>query len=105
MYAIIRSNRMDPDKTARAGRQLAEFDQLHASQRGYLGTLSVDAGRGETLVVNLWRSQEDAQAALPVMGPAVMRLLAPLMAGESKLLAAGPVVSDSLVGAAVPAAP
>ncbi len=78
------------------GQQLEEFQALHARQPGYQSTIVVDAGDGRSLVVNLWESEEHANAALGEMVPAVRRLLEPITVAPSEVLGAGRVVLTNL---------
>ena len=96
MYAIIRKNTYDPGKLAQAGPALAEFQALHAAQPGYAGSIDVDTGQGQRLIVNLWHTEQHARAAMTVLLPHAQRLLGPLMAGPSQLLAAGEVATTDL---------
>lgn len=96
VYAIVRQNTYDPEGLARSSQQLEEFQALHARQPGYQGTVIVDAGDGRWLVLNLWETEEHASAALAQMVPGVRRLLEPIMAGPSQVLAAGNVVLTDL---------
>jgi hypothetical protein len=96
MYAIIRKNTYDPAKLANAGRTLGEFQALHAAQPGYAGSIDIDVGGEQHVVVNLWQTEQDARAGLTVLGPAVQRLLEPLMAGPSQLLGFGDVAASDL---------
>jgi hypothetical protein len=96
MYAIIRKNTYDPGKLAHAGPALAEFQALHAAQPGYAGSIDVDAGQGQRLIVNLWHTEQHARAAMTVLTPHVQRLLGPLMADPSQLLGAGEVATTDL---------
>ena len=96
MYAIIRDNTFDPAKLMEGHDQFAEFQALHARQPGYKGSIIVDAGNGRQLTINLWESEEQATAALPAMVPEVQRLLEPMMAKPSQLIATGPVVLADL---------
>jgi hypothetical protein len=98
MFAIVRLNSFDPVKLA-ASTALEEFDQIHRSQPGYVGSVVVALEEGRRLVVNLWESEEDSAAALSVVGPEVGRLLEPLMSSPSELVGAGTVLSTDLVGA------
>lgn len=95
MYAVMRVNTWDNAKRAAAADDVAEFDRLHAEQPGFLGSLAVDLGESRHAIVNLWKSEEHAAAALPVMGPAVGRLLEPLMAEPSQLVGAGEVIQGA----------
>lgn len=89
MYAVIRVNRLDPAKAIADADALREFDELHSEQPGFLGSIVVDLDGGRQAVVNLWESEQHGQAGLAVLGPAVGRLLAPLMAEPSQLVGAG----------------
>jgi hypothetical protein len=95
MYAILRQFPYDPRKLADGKRALAEVQALHAGQPGYAGSLVIDDGQRFT-AVNLWYSEQAADAGREAIGPSVQRLIEPLMAGPSELLAAGEVlVSDT----------
>jgi len=96
MYAIIRKNTYDPAKLAHAGPALAEFQALHAAQPGYAGSIDIDAGEGQRIVVNLWQTEQDARAGLAVLVPHLQRLLEPLMAGPSQLVGFGEVAASDL---------
>ena len=80
MYAIVRLNSFDPIKLD-ASPALEQFDQIHRSQPGYVGTIVVDLQAGRRLVLNLWESEELSAAALSVVGPEVGRLLRGAPAG------------------------
>lgn len=99
MYAIIRDTTYDPTKLTQGRAPLAEFQALHARQLGYQGTITMDAGNGRWLTINLWKTEEHAAAALPALMPEVQRLLEPMMAGSSQLIGAGPVVLTDLMRA------
>jgi hypothetical protein len=96
MYAIIRKNTYDPAKLAHAGHVLGEFQALHAAQPGYAGSIDVDAGQGQRIIVNLWETEQDARAGLEVLVPYLQRLLEPLMAGPSQLVGFGEVAASDL---------
>ena len=70
MYAVVRLNSFDPIKLA-GSPALEQFDQIHRTQPGYVGTVVVDVRAGRRLVLNLWESEEDSAAALSVVGPEV----------------------------------
>ena len=97
MYAILRKNTYDSTKLAKERERLEQFQELHAVQPGFRGTIEIDAGDGRRFVLNLWDSEESASAALPGMVPVVKRLLEPMMSAPSELLGQGPVVLASLM--------
>jgi hypothetical protein len=96
MYAVVRLNSFDPIRLADSP-ALEQFDQIHRAQPGYVGTITVDLRSGRHLVLNLWESEEHSAAALSVVGPAVGRLLEPLMSRASEFVGAGTVISTDLV--------
>ena len=96
MYAIIRKNTYDPGQLAQAGPALAEFQALHAAQPGYAGSIDVDTGQGQRIIINLWQTQQDARAGMTALIPHVERLLGRLMAGPSELLGSGEVATTDL---------
>jgi hypothetical protein len=96
MYAIIRKNTYDPAKLAHAGHALAEFQALHAAQPGYAGSIDVDAGDGQRIIVNLWQTEQNARAGQTVLVPHLQRLLEPLMAGPSQFVGFGEVAASDL---------
>ncbi len=96
MYAVVRLNSFDVNKLTAGADKLNEFDQTHAAQPGYLGSVVVDLQAGRRLALNLWESEEHAADARSVLGQEVGRLLNPLMSRPSELLGAGPVISADL---------
>jgi hypothetical protein len=97
MYAVVRDNQYDPAKLAQGQAQLEQFQGLHDRQPGALGTLIVDAGNDRWITINLWDSQAHATAALPGLVPEVQRLIEPLLAAPSRLIAAGPVRVNTML--------
>jgi len=104
MFAIVRLNTFDEHKLATATGDLHEFGQLHASQPGYAGSLTVAMGEGRQLTVNLWDSEQQAAAALSNLRARVGRALGPLMTAPSQLIGAGLVTTD-LSAAAIDTSP
>jgi hypothetical protein len=96
MYAIVRINTFDESKSREATTDLNRFQQRHAAQSGYAGSLTVDLGGGRRLVVNLWETEHDATAGLSALRPEVERVLQPLMAAPSQLIGVGAVVATDL---------
>lgn len=103
MYAVVRVNTMDRERVAEARDRLAEFAEVHAMQPGFVGTLTVRVDEDREVVGNLWESEERTRAGLEVMGPLAGRLLAPLMAAPSQLVAAGAATATGAVGDALAA--
>ncbi len=97
MYVVVRELRYDLPKLSSATGQLAEFQQLHASQPGYLGSLTVEAGDGRRIVVNVWQTEAQAFAGREALEPAVQRLIEPLLTAPAALLGAGPLVDNDLI--------
>jgi hypothetical protein len=56
MFAIVRLNSFDPVKLA-ASPALEQFDQIHLTQPGFVGTIVVDLQAGRRLALNLWESE------------------------------------------------
>jgi hypothetical protein len=96
MYSVIRENFYDLQKLERAGKQMQEFQSVHAAQPGYHGNIVVDLGSGRMLIVTLWDSEAQAHAARTALEPHIERLLIPLMAKPSHLLGAGKVVVNDV---------
>ena len=96
MYAVVRRNRYQRAKLAQGRQQLDEFDEIHARQAGFRGTISIDCGDDSVVVLNLWQTEEHAKAGLEVLRPVVQRLLVPLLATESELIGEGKVIVDSV---------
>lgn len=96
MYAVLRINTFDPTKMEAAGESLAEFDRLHSSQPGYVGSVVVDLGGNRRFALNLWESLDASRAAFGALVPEVDRLLGPLMGAESEYLGSGSVLSSDL---------
>jgi heme-degrading monooxygenase HmoA len=97
MYAIVRKNTYDPGKLAQGGQQLAEFDAAHARQHGFRGTISIDVGDSQVVVINLWDSREAAKAGLEQMRPVADKLVQPLLASDSTLVGEGPVRDNGVL--------
>jgi hypothetical protein len=93
VQAVMRVNSFDPGKLAEGREQLEEFNRLHAAQPGFLGSVTVDLGEGRQFVLNLWDSEEHRLSGLDALGPAVERLVNPLLAKPSELVGFGPVIA------------
>ncbi|HWU48122.1 MAG TPA: hypothetical protein VN133_15305 [Humibacter sp.] len=97
MHAVLRINSFDETKLAEAQEDMREFDRLHAAQSGFVGNITVDLGEGRRFVLNAWRSAEDAQAGLSVLGREVARLIEPLMSSPSEFIGTGTIINSDFV--------
>jgi hypothetical protein len=96
MFAVVRDNQFDPKKLASAGGLVEQFQAEHAAQSGYRGNLTIDAGKGRMLLVTLWESQSEAQAARSALEPAIRKFVMPLLAEPSHFAGSGEVVYDDV---------
>ena len=96
MFAMIREGTADRDKMAQGRAQVEEFHRLRAQQPGYRGGVSVDTGDGKTLIVSLWDTPEQAEAAGEKMKPEADRLLGSLWTTPTRVIARGPVLYNDI---------
>ncbi|MBA2449204.1 MAG: hypothetical protein H0V51_14385 [Chloroflexi bacterium] len=96
MFAMVREGTSDPEKMARGRGQAEEFQRIRAQQPGYRGSVTVDAGNGRVLIVTLWETQEQAQAARATLEPEAERLLGPLWTAPAQVIASGPVLYNDV---------
>lgn len=96
MYAVVRETSYAAGEAIHETPEFQQFQQAHASLRGYQGTVVMDAGAGRLLTVTLWLTSEDMHAAREAMGPVVARSISPLMTSPSKILGTGPVIVNDL---------
>ena len=96
MYAVFRETTYDPDKPIEESPEFREFQQAHADQAGYKGTVVTNVGEGRYLTLTLWETAGDMHAARKTLGPVVEQLLNPLMMAPSTLLGTGKVVESDL---------
>ena len=97
MYAVFRETRYAPDREVALTPEYQEFNAVHATQSGYLGTVVADVGDGRLLTVTLWATAEAMAAARDALGPVIARTLNPLMTAPAVLLGTGRVVVNDLV--------
>jgi hypothetical protein len=90
MFATIREGTSDPEKVARGSEQADEFWRLRARQPGYRGSVTIGAENGRVLIVTLWESQPDADAAIAVLEPESQRLMSAVWTVPSREIARGP---------------
>ncbi len=102
MFAVVRERSVDSGtRTDRA----EEFRRFRARQPGYRGTLEVASDDGRTMLVSLWDTAEQAQAASVALEPEARRLNGPQWSGPPRVIGQGQVAYDDLTkaGAALPA--
>jgi hypothetical protein len=100
-FAIVRVSTFDEAGLLRAVGAVDEFQRLHASQPGYAGTMTVDLGSGRRLAVNLWKSEEYADASRENLRNAIDGLLGDVMT-DSSLIGTGPVLEMDIRACAPP---
>lgn len=92
MFATVREGTSDPEKMARGRGQADEFWGIRAQQPGYRGSVTIDAGQGRVLIVTLWETREQAEAARVILEPEAERLLGALWTAPTRVIASGPVL-------------
>ena len=97
MHAILRRYAYDPTRLDDARGALARVRALHEQQPGYAGSYLIDDGT-HCGALNLWQSQQAADAGWDAIGAQVQHLLEPLVAGQPQLIAVGPVIAADLDG-------
>ena len=97
MYAVFRHNTYPIDLELDKDPNFRGFQQKHAGQPGYRGTVVTDVGNGQYLSITLWATEADMNAARDALGPVVGSLLDPLMTAPSKLLCTGRVVVNDVI--------
>lgn len=98
MYAVIRELTYDPQKLNQGQAQADEFRRLRAQQPGAQGNLTVDVGGNRLIVIDLWDSEAQQQAAAQVLQPQAQRLIRPLLTGDARVLGSGEVIHDDRRG-------
>jgi len=97
MYAVVRERSADSGTRT----DLAEeFRRLRASQPGYRGSLEAATDDGRTMIVVLWDTPEQAQAASAALAPEARRLNGPQWSGPPRVVGQGQVAYDDLSQAA-----
>ena len=97
MYAVFRETRYSPEAAVVESDAYREFNEVHAAQPGYRGTMVVDAGEGRLFTVTLWETAEAMAAARDALAPIVARLLEPRMTTPAVLVGTGRVVVNDLL--------
>jgi hypothetical protein len=98
MYAVIRETSYPTDKPLRARPEFIRFQDAHAALPGYRGTIVTHLGGGRHITVTLWETADAMNAAREGIGPAVRKLIAPLMTAPTNLLGTGEVAYSDFPG-------
>ncbi len=98
MYAVVRER--TADSGMRADR-IDEFRRFRANQPGYQGTMEVATEDGRTMIVVLWETTEQAQAASAALEPEGRRLYGPQWSGPPRVIGQGRVAYNDLTPARV----
>lgn len=96
MHAVFRKTYYPPHLAIQETEAFKEFQEKHARQAGYMGTIVSQVDKDRYLTVTLWETKEDMDNARKALGPVVAKLLDPIMTAPAKLLGMGPVVVNDL---------
>jgi hypothetical protein len=92
MFAVIRERASDS-----VGKEQAkEFNRFRATQPGYHGAIEVQTNDGRTMIVALWESQEQQQAASATLEAEGRRLNGPQWSGPPRIVGQGQVGYNDL---------
>jgi hypothetical protein len=93
MYAVVRERAADSGmRTDHA----EEFRRFRARQPGYRGTIEATTDDGRTMILVLWDTPEQAQAAGVALEPEARRLNGPQWSGPPRVVGQGQVAYDDL---------
>lgn len=96
MYAVFRETNYPLEIKLQETKEFKEFQDKHAKQPGYVGTIVTNVDEGRYLSITLWETKEDMDNARKALGQVVLELLNPIMTSPAKLLGTGPVVVSDL---------
>ena len=96
MFAVIRETTYPTDAPLGARPEFIRFQEMHAAQPGYRGTIVTHLGGGRHITATLWDTVDAMNAARDIIGPTVEELIAPLMSAPTKLLGTGEVAYTDL---------
>jgi len=92
MFAVIRER-----ASASVGNEQAkEFSRFRAEQPGYPGAIEVQTEDGRTMIIALWESEEQQQAANSTLSAEARRLNGPQWSGPPRVVSQGQVVYNDL---------
>ncbi len=98
MYAVFRETYYPLDMKIQETEAFKDFQDKHAKQPGYIGTIVTNVDEGRHLTITLWETKEDMDNARKAIGQVVTELLNPIMTSPAKLLGTGPIVVNDLNG-------
>ena len=93
MFAVVRER---APGTGFGSEQAEEFKRIRAEQPGYRGAVEVEAEDGRALMVVLWDTAEQQQAAGTALQAAGHRLGGPQWAGPPPVIGQGQVAYNDL---------
>lgn len=96
MYAVVRDTTYPVDMPLADRPEFRAFQDVHSAQPGYRGTLVTHIGNGRYITVTLWEKPEHLRAAREAIGPAVEKLIAPIMSAPAQLIGTGEVVYSDI---------
>jgi hypothetical protein len=92
MFAVIRERASDS-----VGKEHAqEFNRFRAKQPGYSGAIEVQTEDGCTMIIALWETEEQQQAATSTLSAEGRRLNGPQWSGPPRVISQGQVVYNDL---------
>jgi len=91
MRAVVRETTYPVDTPLADRPEFKAFQDTHATQPGYLGTIVTHLGNGRHITVTLWDTADHMNAARDAIGPAVKTLIEPIMSAPTRLLGTGEV--------------
>lgn len=91
MCAVVRETTYPLDRPLADRPEFTAFQDAHAAQPGYRGTIVTHLGEGRHITMTLWDTAEHMAAARNSIGPAVKTLIEPLMTQPTQLLGTGEV--------------
>lgn len=97
MFAVIRETTYPLGTTLAQRPEFKAFQEKHAAQTGYLGTVVTHLGDGRYITVTLWDTAGHMSAARDAIAPRVKTLIEPIMTAPANLMGTGEVVYADIV--------
>ncbi|HZO27575.1 MAG TPA: hypothetical protein VFH48_16485 [Chloroflexota bacterium] len=92
MFGMIRERASD----SVGDEQAQEFRRFRAKQPGYSGAIEVQTDDGRTMIIALWQTEEQQQAATSTLSAEAKRLNGPQWSGPPRVVSQGHVVYNDL---------